>query len=270
MGKRDYHANQEAKKDRYLCLADNATEKSDQHYQRSGSYVEGIPMGQPILVGHHSEKRHRRALENSNSAMRKSIEEEAKAGYYQQKAESVGQGGISSDNPDALELLREKLANREKNQRNMKAINKAHKAYLKNPASLDKSDLPDEFKKAIREYVPQYSYEPHPFQPYQLSNNNAEIRRLKKRIASLEKAEATEARPDVVGHGFTIKEDKEDNRILVIFDSRPEKAVCKFLKSNGWRWSPTRMAWCRMLNPRGQWESNHAAKLLAADYGYSE
>lgn len=47
----------------------------------------GIPLGQPILVGHHSEKRHRRAIEKADNAMRKSVEETEKAEAYNRRAE---------------------------------------------------------------------------------------------------------------------------------------------------------------------------------------
>lgn len=47
-----------------------------------------IPPGQPILVGHHSERGHRRLLEKSDNAMRKSVELDEKAKYYNDRAEA--------------------------------------------------------------------------------------------------------------------------------------------------------------------------------------
>jgi hypothetical protein len=49
-----------------------------------------IPMGQPILRGHHSERRHRRDLDRIDSRMRKSIEESRKSEYCAHKADSLG------------------------------------------------------------------------------------------------------------------------------------------------------------------------------------
>ncbi len=43
-------------------------------------------MGQPILVGHHSERGHRSLLQKSDNAMRKSVELDDKADYYANKA----------------------------------------------------------------------------------------------------------------------------------------------------------------------------------------
>ena len=48
-----------------------------------------IPMGQPIIVGHHSEGRHRRDLKRIDSNMQKSIEESKKADYFSDKVSSL-------------------------------------------------------------------------------------------------------------------------------------------------------------------------------------
>ena len=55
--------------DRYNELARKAETKSIEAFEHSNSIVKCIPMGQPILVGHHSEKRHRRDLDKSWNAM---------------------------------------------------------------------------------------------------------------------------------------------------------------------------------------------------------
>lgn len=69
--------------------AGNADTRSDQAYKRADLSEEatGIPFGQPILVGHHSERKHRRTIEKADNAMRKSIDERDKAEAYRQRAE---------------------------------------------------------------------------------------------------------------------------------------------------------------------------------------
>lgn len=67
--------------------AKKADERSNQAYKRADDIGSHIPMGQPILVGHHSEKRHRRDIEKIDNAMRTSVEESKKAEYYEEKAE---------------------------------------------------------------------------------------------------------------------------------------------------------------------------------------
>ena len=65
----------------------------------------GIPMGQPILVGHHSEKRHRKALERADNAMRRAIETSNKAAELEARAASPSTA-ISSDDPSQLSTSR--------------------------------------------------------------------------------------------------------------------------------------------------------------------
>lgn len=78
------------------AAAANSEKKSTEYYQRSNSAVEGIVPGQPILVGHHSEKRHRAALEKSWNAMGKSVElsekaeeQRSRAEYWEEKASTI-------------------------------------------------------------------------------------------------------------------------------------------------------------------------------------
>ena len=79
----------QARADRYRERALQAKAGSTAAYRRSEELTKNIPSGQPILVGHHSEKRHRRALECSWNALGKSVELERKADYYAAKAEAA-------------------------------------------------------------------------------------------------------------------------------------------------------------------------------------
>jgi hypothetical protein len=58
--------------------------------------VEYIPLGQPILVGHHSEKRDRNFRAKIHSTMGQAVQEQKKADYYEQKAQSVGKRGFQA------------------------------------------------------------------------------------------------------------------------------------------------------------------------------
>ena len=75
--------------ERYEDWADSARKQSTAAYDRSSAAVEGIPMGQPILVGHHSEKRHRAAVDRSARAMDKSVEHTDRARGHAFKAASA-------------------------------------------------------------------------------------------------------------------------------------------------------------------------------------
>ena len=98
-----YQEKQERKKERFEDLAEKHRQISIREFKKAdlSEGATGIPFGQPILVGHHSEGRHRRALIRADNAMRRSIEADKTMDYYAGRAAGVGTGGISSDDPDA-------------------------------------------------------------------------------------------------------------------------------------------------------------------------
>lgn len=75
-----------AKAERYEQWAAGAEAKSQDRFKRSFDMVSGIPMGQPIMVGHHSEKRHRKLLDTSWNTLGKGVELSAKADAHEEKA----------------------------------------------------------------------------------------------------------------------------------------------------------------------------------------
>jgi Domain of unknown function (DUF3560) len=76
----------EERADRFEGYAENASARSDAAYAGVRRIADGIPFGQPILVGHHSEGRARRDQERMHNGMRKSIAEADKADYLAGRA----------------------------------------------------------------------------------------------------------------------------------------------------------------------------------------
>lgn len=233
-----YEEKQEVRKERYEAKSARAQSNSDAAYKRSDAIVGQIPMGQPILVGHHSEKRHRADLKRSDNAMRKALDEHGKAEHYARKAAGVGKGGISSDDPEAVVKLKEKLAKLEEKREAYKAHNK-------------------KARKEGGEKLPSYC----------LTNLGANIRNVKKRIVALEAAAQETEREDIVGEGYRIEEDKEDNRIRFYFDTKPDRETCKKMKQAGFRWSPRAGAWQRHLNNGSRWVVEMMVKELFGKEG---
>ena len=258
----DYEARQEARRDRLQGRADKARTKSESHFKRSDDAVAGIPMGQPILIGHHSEKRHRAALARSHSNMRHGIDESKKADRLESRAAAVGTGGISADDPEAVRKLKEQLAATEQAQDKMKAANKALKKG--DDDALRALGFTDKAIAGLKE--PDFGGRAG-FPAYALSNNGANIRRLKKRIEELEKAAARIPRDDIEGEGWTITENAELNRVQIIFDAKPGPDIRQALKSNGFRWAPSQSAWQRQLNNAGLYAAGQVKRFLdqAAD-----
>lgn len=102
----------------YESRADRATERANAAHSRADAIAGMIPFGQPILVGHHSERRHRRDLGKIEADMRKAIEEREKAGRLNYRAEAAERHQSEKQDPGAiarrLEKIRQDLANTER------------------------------------------------------------------------------------------------------------------------------------------------------------
>lgn len=111
------------------------------------------------------------------------------------------------------------------------------------------------------------------FANYELTNNNAEIRRLKQRVEELqsrvERVE-TEDTPQerTIGPG-RIVENVADNRVQVFFDGKPDEAIRNALKAAAFRWAPSAGAWQRQLTPQAVEAAERALKPFASDAQFS-
>lgn len=246
-----YEEKQEARRARYEEKASRLRDEAHRLHDQAHEMASAIPFGQPILVGHHSEGRDRRYRDRIHNTFGKAFATMDKADYYEEKAAKVGSGGISSDDPDALDKLNDKLENLRRNHEFMKAANvairkgKTPEAKLANLMALGVSEgeAQDILKPDCLGRVG--------FAPYSLQNSNANIRRVEQRIRELERAAAAESREEE-GQGYTYREDTEENRIMFLFPGKPDDDTRQMLKNYGFRWSPTRKAWVRMLNGRGR------------------
>jgi hypothetical protein len=79
----------EDRADRYGERSARHGAAADARQARASERLEHIPMGQPILVGHHSEKAHRRVLERHHADMRAAVEGHKSAEYWAGRAEAA-------------------------------------------------------------------------------------------------------------------------------------------------------------------------------------
>ena len=103
-----------------------------------------------------------------------------------------------------------------------------------------------------------WHYEKKPFQSWELSNNNAEIRRVRQRIESLTRANEVA----YVGWEFDgghVEANRDQGRLQVFFDGKPEADARQQLKENGFRWAPSVGAWQRLLNDNAYHASDRIA-----------
>lgn len=157
---------------------------------------------------------------------------------------------VKSGDADAIGKLQKKLDDRMKAQETMRAANKAirMKDVDKGDAALRDLGFNDERIKELREgdFCGRVG-----FPPYALSNNNAEIRRLKKRIEELQAAKESEPAEErevtICGEPCTVAENADNMRLQVFFDGKPSAECRMKLKANGFRWAPSQGAWQRQL-----------------------
>lgn len=249
--KSDYEQKRKKGAERARYCAAKAQSNATDAYNRVKGILSNICPGQPILVGHHSEKRHRRDLEKTDNLMRKSINEDKKAVYFLDKAERLeddNSGVISSDDPKALEKLRAKVDELEKRQSKMKTINVAYRAFAKKGIqALEGFDLTDEDKLFIAGWQPAYSFETAPVQQFSFTNLNAKIKAAKARILHLEKLSVMTDSEITVGD-IVAKAMYSENRMMLIFPGKPDRATIDKLKRNGFRWAPSQGAWMRQMS----------------------
>lgn len=218
-----------------------------------GEDKSGIPLGQPILVGHHSEKRHRKHLER--------IERKVRAGYMaSREAErleaqlegALNRTAIDSDNPLAVELIEKKIERLEKT----RIIHKKYNELLKQASN------PIEFSEMIKNKFPEIDDPvdfaqklwgkdaekkegvPHWF----FVNLGSQINRLKKRLVAVKKLNDNEFKP-IIKNG--IKIELIESRISITFDEVPNESLRNKLKASplAFKWAPSVKKWVRKHTP---------------------
>lgn len=115
-----------AKALRLECYAANAEKRSEQAYQASHEGRDFLALGEPIKIGHHSERRHRALIERNHNRMRRCVEESerakdyaSRAAYWESRAEHV-----NLSMPESIEYYAHKL----------EEATEHHKALKEDPA----------------------------------------------------------------------------------------------------------------------------------------
>ena len=98
------------------------------------------------------------------------------------------------------------------------------------------------------------------FPDYALTNNNANIRRMKERLASVEKAHATPA-TEQQGTRARLEDCPAENRVRLFYPGKPDADIRATLKSSGFRWAPSLGCWQAYRNNRTLPMARHLAGL---------
>ena len=197
-----------------------------------------------------------RKKEKQNAARDSNMQEWQYIQGLLDKIRSTGMGGIRQDDPQAIPKLQKKLDGLEKAQETMKAVN----AYYRKHGTLDGCPhlSPENLENLKADMASGWHYEKKPFQSWELSNNNAEIRRVRQRIESLTRANEVA----YVGWEFDgghVEANRDQGRLQVFFDGKPEADARQQLKEHGFRWAPSVGAWQRLLNDNAYYASDRIA-----------
>ena len=234
-----YEQKIEQKKQRLLERAAKKRKESTDAYNRGCEIGSRMVFGQPILVGHHSESRHRRDIERMHLLADKTCKLDNYADAIEMRASKIGTGGISSDDEHALDKLQDKLKRLQENHERMKLANKQLKTGGIEAVTVATEDELSYFKRYNRSKI---------FEQFSLTNNLQRIKHTKDRIAKIEKMKKIET----VSHNYKCDQYEikiEDNRIQFIFAGKPASEIITMLKRAAFKWSPTRKAWVRQLTP---------------------
>ena len=100
-----------SKAERYQRWSKSAAMKSTEYWQASKEGSDFLALGEPIKVGHHSEKRHRALFERNDNRMRKSVEQSDKSEAHQSKSEywESRTNEINLSMPESVEYFEYKL-----------------------------------------------------------------------------------------------------------------------------------------------------------------
>ena len=235
----DYEDKKQARIDSYREKAEQARAESYRLSKQSSDMASIIPMGQPVHGA--ADRRYRDRI---GKKMDQSLAAMDKAAYYEQKAEAAENNtAISSDDPEVLAKLTEKLETLQIMQTRMKQINAY---YRKNGTCRGFHGLSDEAADKLISDVQYHPWDRSPYPAFALSNNNAEIRRLKGRIEQLTRAR------EVCYQGWEfdggrVVANMENNRLQVFFDEKPDEETRQDLKGHGFRWARSEGAWQRQL-----------------------
>lgn len=223
-----------AKIDRLLDSYERKLANWFDRYYRNESYAPSI-----LVAGGSNFPVKKKERQNNN---RRTLwkEHEELNGKYKRLISGVGTAGISSDNKDAVPQLEAKLAALEKRQ---KDIVEANKFFRKNKQSWEGYDGP--LQKEVKSWSSGWGRP----RPLITTNNSAEIRRIKGRIEELKSKASADYGDDLSFDGGRTTFNKTDNRIEIYHDDKPDSETISALKHNGFKWSPKKKAWQRMITP---------------------
>lgn len=266
MARENYEERRAARIERLRARAEKLRHESDAHAEFANKLQRLIPLGQPVLIGHHSERRHRRHLDKIDRGWRKAAETGREAKALDRRADAAEKNPmISSDDPSAADKIRLKIAELQKMQDAMVAINKIVRKHVKAKTHdagvqeiVEKHNFPEAAARRLFEHDRLHGFG---FPDYKTKNNGANIRRLEQRLATLERKAKDVSKEWMYGE-VRVFDNVDFNRLQLFFPKKPDAVERQLLKKQGFRWSPTEGAWQRHRGYNAQWGAEHVLRTM--------
>lgn len=187
-----YRERREARAARREQWAESREAKAASSFAKAAAIADNIPFGQPILVGHHSERGHRRDQQRIETGMFQGVDHLKMAKHHERAAETIRQQldrSIYSDDHDAIEKLEERIAGLEAEREAIKAFNAAVRKVKGDTAAIAALvlALPDALRESWETCAKYASYQMNggQFPSYATSNLSGNIKRNRDRLEKL-------------------------------------------------------------------------------------
>ena len=197
----------EARADKRRAWAGGRDAKALAALRQADAAIEGIPPGQPILVGHHSERRHRRALERHDNALFKGLDHQKMAQRHRERAGGIEDQldrSVYRDDTDAVERLTDKLEGLEARRARIKEINGALRkcgGFEQRAAAAEAVKGLELSEVEVRDLQMAVQFNGHTkgYPPYALKNLGANVRRVQQQLDVARARRAAEQQADAEG-----------------------------------------------------------------------
>ncbi len=221
----------EAKVEKRGEWAAKAACRSEARFGAASAIADRIPFGQPVLIGHHSEGKHRRDAARIHANMDKGVEEHKLAEHHAQKAAGLAAQlakNIFDDDPDAIEQLEARIVARTESAEHTAKINKA---WRKGGAALClELGLVDE--KTAAEFARTMALCGWMKSPCSTTGTRAAIRSDRERIGAIKAKRARAEKAEAAPSGVLVE---GANWVRVTFPRKPERDVLIALRMGGFQ-----------------------------------
>jgi len=239
----------ESKVEKRQEWAGKAHARSDARFNAADAISSRIPFGQPILVGHHSERRARRDADKIWTNMGKGMEEHKLAEHHESKGQGLAsqlERTIFDDDPDAIERLEARIADREKSATYNNALNAAWRKGFKKGgaegaiAALMATGASQALAETLAKTALQFSWLTRKG-PCDATGERAAIRTDKERIIRIKAKQARAELAQATPTGVLIENLASGNMtpeyVRVTFPEKPSREILTSLRQAGFRWT---------------------------------